>query len=202
MGSEEGDMNTTETGPDVPVTAAAGEKTDVFESMTKLYTSGIERVAEIQKKGLDLAVQHNTELVNTWKKHALAAPGLFVLDMATSAFERFADTQKGAIDLVVEQSHVIANAVKERKAKTTDTFEEGKARVQEGIEHAVAAQKTALDYSAKQAKATFQTAKQQLGYAGTPAGAAVDSMQRGMEVVVEAQKELLDAMKEPIQILH
>jgi len=195
-------MNATETGPDVPVTGAAGEKTDVIESLTQLYTSGIERVAEIQKKGLDLAVQHNTELVNTWKKHALAAPGIFVLDLAATAFERFADIQKGAIDLAVEQSHGWASVVRERKVKTTDSFEEGKARVREGIEHAVAAQKTALDYSAKQAKAAFQTAKQQLGYAGTPAGAAVDSMQRGMEVVVEAQKELLDAMKEPIQIVH
>lgn len=195
-------MNAKETGPEVPVTAAAGEKTDVIESMTQLYTSGIERVAEIQKKGLDLAVQHNTELVNTWKKLALAVPGLFVLDLATTAFERFADTQKGAIDLVVEQSHALADLVKERKVKTTDTFEEGKAKAKEAIEHVVSAQKTVLDYSAKQAKAAFQTAKQQLGYAGTPAAAVADSMQRGMEVVVEAQKELLDAMKEPIQILH
>jgi len=195
-------MNATETGPDVPVTAAAGEKTDVFESMAQLYTSGIERVAEIQKKGLDLAVQHNTELVNAWKKHALAAPGLFVLDLAAAAFERFADTQKGAIDLVLGQSHALASVVKERKVKTMDTFEDGKARVKEGIEQAVAAQKSALDYSAKQAKAVFQTAKQQLGYAGTPTAAGVDSMQRGMEVVVEAQKDLLDLMKVPIQILH
>jgi len=27
-------------------------------------------------------------------------------------------------------------------------------------------------------------------------------MQRGVEVVVEAQKELLDVMKEPVQTLH
>jgi hypothetical protein len=191
-------MSAKETGPGTPVTAAAGEKTDVFESMTQLYTSGIERVAEIQKKGLDLAVQHNAELVNSWKKLTLAAPGIFVLDLATTAFERFADTQKGAIDLVVDQSRALAKLVKERDVKTTDAFEEGKAKTQEAIEHLVTAQKTALDYSAKQAKAAFQTAKQQFGYAGTPAATVADSMQRGMEVVVEAQKGLLDAMKEPI----
>ena len=77
-------MNAKETGPDVPVTAAAGEKTDVIESMTQLYTSGIERVAEIQKKGLDLAIQHNTELVNAWKQYALAAPGIFILSTIES----------------------------------------------------------------------------------------------------------------------
>ena len=191
-------MSAKDTGPDVPVTAAEGEKADVFESMAQLYTSGIERVAEIQKKGLDLAVQHNAELVNSWKKLTLAAPGIFVLDLATTAFERFADTQKGAIDLVVDQSRALAKLVKERDVKTTDAFEEGKAKTQEAIEHLVTAQKTALDYSAKQAKAAFQTAKQQFGYAGTPAATVADSMQRGMEVVVEAQKGLLDAMKEPI----
>jgi hypothetical protein len=195
-------MKATETGPGAPVTAAAGEKPDVFESMTQLYTAGIERVAEIQKKGLDLAIQHNAELVNSWKKHTLPASGLFVLDLTTTAFERFADTQKGAIDLVVDQSRALAKLVKERKVKTTETFEEGKARAQEAIEHTIAAQKTALDYSAKQAKAAFQTAKQQFGYAGTPAAAVADSMQRGVEVVVEAQKDLLDAMKAPVEILH
>lgn len=195
-------MKAKETGPGTPVTAAAGEKVDVIDSLTQLYTSGIERVAEIQKKGLDLAVQYNAEVAGVWKKHTLAAPGLFALEVVTTAFERFADTQKGAIDLVVEQSHALAGLVKERKFKTEDAFEEGRARTQEAVEHAIAAQKTALDYSAKQAKAAFETAKQQFGYAGTPAGAAADSMQRGMEVVVEAQKELLDAMKEPIQVLH
>ena len=195
-------MSAKDTGPDVPVTAAEGEKADVFESMAQLYTSGIERVAEMQKKALDIAIQQNAELVNVWKKHTLAAPGLFVLDVATTAFERFADTQKGAIDLVVDQSHALAKLVRERKAKTADTFEEGKAKAQEAIEHTIAAQKTALDYSAKQAKAAFQTAKQQFGYAGTPAATIADSMQRGVEVVVEAQKELLDVMKEPVQTLH
>jgi len=43
-------MSAKDTGPDVPVTAAEGEKADVFESMAQLYTSGIERVAEMQKK--------------------------------------------------------------------------------------------------------------------------------------------------------
>jgi len=186
--------------PGEPTTAAAGEQIDAVESMTKLYSSGIERLAEIQKKALDFAVQHNAEVVGTWKKNLVAAPGVLMLDLATTAFERYAETQKGAIDLVVEQSHALAGLVKERKLKATDTMEEGRTRVQEVIEHSIAAQKTALDYSAKQAKAAFETAKQQLGYAGTPAGTAADTMQRGMEVVVEAQKELLDVMKG--QIVH
>lgn len=190
-------MDAKEVGTHGPVTSAAGEKFDVMESVIELYASGIERLAEIQKKGLESAVQHNAELVSTWKKHTLAAPGILMLDLATTAFERFADTQKGAIDLVVEQTHAMAGLVKERKVKATDTVDEAKTRAQEAIEHSVAAQKTALDYTAKQTKAAFETAKQQFGYAGTPAGTAADSMQRGVEVVVEAQKELLDVLVGP-----
>ncbi|HWE85996.1 MAG TPA: hypothetical protein VG267_13705 [Terracidiphilus sp.] len=181
-----------------PVTAAEGMKVDAIESMTELYTNGIERLAEVQKKGLEIAVKHNTEVASAWKKFALPMPGVLMLDLATTAFERFADTQKGAIDLMVEQTHTFSKLVKERKVKTTDTLEEGKKRAKEAIEHSVEAQKTALDYTAKQTKAAFETAKQQLGYAGTPAGTAADSMERGMDILVEAHKDLLDLVAEPV----
>lgn len=187
-------MDTKEVGAKGPVIAAEEEKVDVVESMTELYTSGIHRLAEIQKKGLEIALQQNAEVADNWKKFKLASPAVLMLDLATTAFGRFADTQKVAIDLVVQQTDTFAKLVKERKVKAADTVEEGKKRAKEVIEHSVAAQKTALEYTARQTKAAFETAKQQLGYAGTPAGAAVDSMQRGMEVVVEAQKELLDEL--------
>jgi hypothetical protein len=180
-----------------PVKVAEGIKVDAIESMTELYTNGIERLAEMQKKGLEIAVRHNAEVVSTWKKFTLPAPGVLMLDLATTAFERFAETQKGSIDLMVEQTHTFAKVVKERKVKATGTLEEGKEKAKEAIEHSVAAQKTALDYTAKQAKAAFATAKQQLGYAGTPVESAADSMERGMDIVVEAHKELLDLVAEP-----
>jgi hypothetical protein len=138
-----------------PVKAAEGTKVDAIESMTDLYTHGIERLAEMQKKGLEIAVKHNADVVSTWKKFTLPVPGMLMLDLATTAFERFAETQKGSIDLMVEQTHTFAKVVKERKVKATDTMEEGKERAKEAIGHSVAAQKTALDYTAKQAKAAF-----------------------------------------------
>jgi len=175
-----------------PVTAAEETKVDVMESLADLYTTGIERLAEVQKNGIEVAVKHNTEVANAWKKLALPMPGMLMLDLNTAAFERFAETQKGAIDLIVEQSRTYAKLVKERKVKVADTLEEGKKRAKEAVEHTVAAQKTALNYTAKQTKAAFETAKQQLGYAGTPMGAAADSVERGMDIVLDAQKELLD----------
>ena len=180
-----------------PVMAGEDIKVDVIESMTELYTNGIERLADVQRKGLEIAVKHNAEVACAWKKFTLPMPGVLMLDLATAAFERYAETQKGAIDLMVEQTHTFSKLVKERKFKVTDTIEQGKKSAKEAIEHSVAAQKTALDYTAKQTKAAFETAKQQLGYAGTPVGTAAESMERGMDIVLEAQKELLDLVAEP-----
>src|ERR1700739_216866 len=145
-----------------PAKAAEEVKVDVIESMTELYTNGIERLAEMQKKGLEIAVRHNAEVVSTWKKFTLPVPGVLMLDLATTTVERIADTQKGAIDLMVEQAHTFAKVVRERKMKATDTMKEGKEKAKEAIEHSVAAQKTALDYTAKQAQAAFAPAKKKM----------------------------------------
>lgn len=193
-------MKATEKGPEGPVTAAAGEKPDFIEAAVHLYTTGIERLAEAQKKAINLTIIHNAEMVSTWKKQAWASPGFFMLDLATTAFDRYAETQKGMIDLVVEQSHTLAGIVNERMVKTGKVADESLARTQEAIDQSIAAQKTALDYATRQTKAAFDTAKKQFGYAGTPAGAAADSVQRGIEVVVGAQKELLDVLKEPLKV--
>src|SRR5579859_7678699 len=102
-----------------PVTAAEAVKVDAIDTMTELYTNGIERLAEMQKKGLEIAVKHNADVVGAWKKFTLPVPGVLMLDLATTSFERFAETQKGAIDLMVEQTHTFAKVVKERKVKAT-----------------------------------------------------------------------------------
>jgi hypothetical protein len=196
-GAQDGEQKMETKEANGPVTAAEGMKVDVVESMTELYTNGIERLAEVQKKGLEIAVKHNAEVAAAWKKFTLPMPGVLMLDLATTAFERLAETQKGAIDLMVEQTHTFSKLVKERRVKATDAVEEGKKTAKEAVEHSIAAQKTALDYTAKQTKVAFETAKQQFGYAGTPAGTAADSMERGVNIVLEAQKELLDLVAEP-----
>jgi hypothetical protein len=184
---------------EVPNGAAAAEKPllDGIEALTELYTSGIERMGEVQKKGLEIALQHNVDVVNTYKKMLPLAPGLVMLDLTKTAFERFAETQKGAIDLVVEQTHSFAKLVKERENQATSTAEQGKERAKEAIQRTVAAQKTALDFTRKQTKVAFEAAKQQLGYAGTPVGSVADTVQHGMEVMVETQKGLLDVLAGP-----
>lgn len=195
-------MKATGKGPEGPVTAAAGDKPDFVETAVRVYTTGVERLAEAQKKAIDLAIEHNAELMTTWKKQAAAAPGLFMLDLAATAFDRFAETHKGMIDLMVEQTHTLADVAKERKVKAGKVVDESVARAQEAIDQSVAAQKTVLEFSTRQTRAAFEAAKKQFGYAGTPAATAADSLQHGFEVVVDAQKELLDVLKEPLKSVH
>jgi len=187
-----------------PVTAAA-EKTEIVDTITSLYTTGVERIAEVQKKGIDLAVKQNAELLDAWKKIAQAvpgAPGLFMLDLASNAFERYADTQKGAIDLVLEQSHALAELVKERATATAEAFAGAPGIVKQTVDQSVAAQKKALDYSAAQTKAAFVSAREQFGIKGTPAEAVADTFQRGVDSLIESQKELLDIAAKPFATIH
>lgn len=198
-------MNATKKVPSDPATPGAAKKPDVVESVVTLYTKGVERLAEVQKKSIDLAAQQNTEMIKSWKKFADLVPGasgLFMLDLATNAFERFADTQKGAIDLVVEQSHALVGLAKERTAAAAKANEGAVSLVQEMVERSVTTQKKALDNSAAQTKSAFETAKQQFGLAGTPAEAAADSFQRGVNTLVESQKELLDIAAKPFHSVN
>jgi len=198
-------MNTTKKTANQTVSAAAAEKTEVVDTITTLYTNGIERLAEVQKKGIDLAAAQNAELLDSWKKIARVfpgAPGLVMLDLVSNALDRYADTQKGAIDLVLEQSHALASLAKERASSTANATDGAATIVKQTVDRAVAAHKNALDYSVAQTKAAFETAKQQFGMTGTPAEAAAESFQRGVDGLIEAQKELLDIAAKPFTSVH
>jgi hypothetical protein len=188
-----------------PVSTAAAEKIEIVDTIANLYTNGVERIAEVQKLSIDLAVKQNADLIDAWKKIAQAvpgAPGLFLFDLAANAFDRLADTQKGAIDLVIEQSHAMAGLVKERAAAATEAFEGVPAFVKQTVDQSVAAQKKALDYSAAQTKVAFDNAKEQFGLAGNPAKAAVESFQRGVDSLVASQKELLNLAAKPFTTVN
>jgi guanyl-specific ribonuclease Sa len=183
--------------------AAKNENLDVLESVIGYFTKGFERLAEVQKKALDQATQHNAEFAASWKKQANGfpeIPGIALLDIANTIVERSLETQKGAIDLVVEQGQAWAGMAKERAAQAAKPIEGGATAVQEAVEQTVSAQKTAIDYSANQAKAAIASTKQLFGLAGTPLEAATESWQRGLDVLVGTQKELLDIMKGQIRL--
>ena len=188
-------MNTVPKGNREQAAPYTAEKKGLEDNFSALYTAGIDRVAELQKRTIDLAVAQNAELTEAWKKIVQklpGAPGLFMLDLAKSAFETYADTRKSAIDMMVEQGHTLAEITKDNVTTASKASEGMVGAVQKSVERAAAMQKQVLDQTAAHTKVVLDTVKQQFGFAGWPAGAAVDSFHRGVDAVIEAQKDLLD----------
>src|ERR1700733_711942 len=202
---EDQKMNATKKTDSEPIAADATEKREALESAVTLYIKGVERLAEIQKKGIDLAAKQNSEMIDIWKKFASAvpyAPTPVLLDWATSAFEQYADARKNAIDLVVEHCHSMAGLVKNGASSTANATESAVTLVKELVDRSVATQKKALELCSAQTKTVFENAKQVSGFAGTPAAAAADSFQRGMDTLIASQVEFLDIAAKPFHAVH
>jgi hypothetical protein len=168
---------------------------EAVKTIAALYTKSVERLAEAQKKTLDITLQQNADLIGAWKKIAHATPGIPVpgiLDFAGNTFAQFVDLQKGAIDLALEQSEALAGLASERSSYIQSTTESVKSMVQDTLQRTASTQKGAIEFSAKQTKAVIDTFKKQPGVAGSPAEVAVDSFQRGFDSLIETQKELLN----------
>jgi hypothetical protein len=86
----------------------------------------------------------------------------------------------------------VAEMTRERVTEAGKANESASAYVQQAVERAVGVQKKALDHTAAHTKAVFDAFRSQFGIAGTPADAAVDSFHKGIDTVIDAQKELLD----------
>ena len=180
-------------------TAGAAKKNEVVEAFIPLYTKNVERLAELQKKSLEIAAEQNAELIDACKKafsYVPETPGSFLFDLVGQSFNRFVETQKGAIDLAVEQSHVVAGMAKERGGSAAKVAEGVTELFKQSVEHSVAAQKKALDYYATQHKAACETAKKQFRIPDNP---AADAFQSGIDALIDTQKTMLDIVSKPFK---
>ena len=177
--------------------AVADKKNEVVETFIPLYTKNVERLAELQKKSLDIAAEQNAELIDACKRafpYIPETPGSFLFDLVGQSFDRFVETQKGAIDLAVEQSHVVADLAKERGGSATKVAEGVTALFKQSVEYSVAAQRKALDYYSDQHKAVCETAKKQFRIPSNP---AADAFQNGIDALIQTQKTMLDIVSKP-----
>jgi len=175
------------------------EKTDPIDTLIPVYEKNVERLADLEKKSLEVAAEQSAEWINACKKafHVEPdAPGLFVFDLFGRTFERFVEAQAGFIDLAVEQSHTMAGLAKERSAYATKMAEGVTTLVQQTVEHSVAAQKKMLDHVAEQQKAAYGAAKKQFRISNSP---ATDAFQTGMDTMFETQKAVLDIASKPLK---
>jgi hypothetical protein len=174
---------------------SAAKQAELAESIATLYSKGVERLAEAQKKSIDVAQQQSADIIDSFKKIAQGttdASGLFMLDLAASTLGQIADLQKGAIDLAVEQSRAFTGIAKERVDYVSKAADGVTVMAQESIDRTAALQKKAIDLSTAHSKTAIDAFKQQSGVAGTPAEAAANSFQHGVDSIAETQKQLLN----------
>jgi hypothetical protein len=176
-------------------TPVAAAKAEFADAITPLVLGSVERVAELQKKTLDLAAEQTAEFITAWKKafnYSPVTPPAFVFDVASQAVQTAIDTQKSAIDLMVEQTKSAADIAKVRAGAYSQIVEGVTATVKKSVERTVEAQKKVLEFASEQNNAAFAAARKQLGAAAEPATVIVDTFQRGAEAVIEAQKSILN----------
>ena len=178
-----------------PIMEERQDDTEFRNQAVDLFLHGMERIAEMQKQWIDVALQHNAETIEFFKKASSKVPGLPrlpVLDLASGAMKGYADTQKATIDFAVEQGRVWSNSLKDRAATVRKSTESTTNVAKETMERSFQVQKKALEHTAAQTKALVDATRRQFGITGSQADALAETFERSVDTVVDAQKELLD----------
>jgi len=180
---------------------APAPKADVQE-LSGFYLKAVQRAAEVQKKSLELAAKQHAEALDLCRKALKAAPplpGMFVLEMAGQAFDRLVKAETGIIDMFVEQNAKLVESSKERFSSASKTISDVSKMVQQSIDGGIAVQKNSMEFIAAQSKAVADTFEKQFGLEGTPAAAAAESFRKGVDALLETQKELIEAATKPLK---
>lgn len=170
-------------------------------AMAGLVQNGVERIAELQKSALDFAAKQNAEAIDVCKKAVRlpeASPVAGVFDMAVQAFDSFVSVQKSMLDMMTEQTNAVLEYVQER-GTAMPGLEGLNDLVAESVDRATAAQKTVLNFAEQQSKAVTETLKKQSGMPGTRMAEMADSVQRGVDAILESQKEMVDMAAKPLK---
>jgi hypothetical protein len=179
--------------------AAPAEKIDALENFVPLYLKGIEVIAELQKKSLEIAAQQNAEWAGAskkaWSRFVPASQVNPVFDLAAQAFDTILEGQKEAIDMVLDQNETVAGFAKEGVESVSRLTSGLTALFQKSVEYSVAVQKKALEFAAEQNKAVYETTKRQFGVSGGP----VESFQKSLGALMETQKAVLDIASKPLK---
>jgi phage-related protein len=180
--------------------AAIAVKPEFVDTFSPLVLNSVARVADLQKKTLDIAAEQTAEWFGAWKKAFSYFPvttPAFIFDVAGHAVQTAIETQKGAIDLVVEQTNTVTGIAKARGEAYSKMAEDVTTTIQKSVERSVEGQKRVLEFASEQNKAVFESTKKQLGGAAGPVTGIVDTFQRGVHAVIEAQKSFLNVASQP-----
>ncbi len=147
-----------------------GEATYGPVAYAALLTNGWERVFELGKTSLELAVEQNAEVLASYKK-SLRVSGSFLFQLASQTLEGYVALQRGLLALAA--GHVFIEAAREDSHETSET----KARITklllESLDHTIAVQKAILALSEKRTKAVSEQSR----FNNTPVETVEDSVQ-------------------------
>jgi hypothetical protein len=192
--------STKDTPPEAPAQPAA--EMAPYMIFAELYHNGVERLAELQKKSIDIFAMQATEAIGVWKKTvpAPAQGGLAWMDLADQGIAKVAQAQKGMIDLAVQQSAQNAQLAKGRREPVNKWPAEMTAVMSEAADRAVAAHKISMDFAAAQNTAISAVVKKQSGIScSAPAAAALDAMEHNVDMAIRAQKDMVEAAAKPLK---
>ena len=178
-----------------PVMEEGPFKPEIRDEAAAMFLRGVERIAEAEKQLLDTAAQQNKEMMDVVKKAAANIPGmprLPLLDLVYGAMNRYVDVQKSVVDLMVEQNRIWTDAFTDRTGTVRKSGESATHAMKQAMESSFAVQKKALEHTAAHTKAVMDAARNQFGVSGTQADVMTDTFRRGVDTIVEAQKELLN----------
>lgn len=178
-------------------------ETAPFNAMTDLFYKGMERWAGMQKHVMDVVVMQSVDALNAWKKAAGVssnAPGATLFDLAGQGLEKVSHTQKTMIDFMVDQGTHTCEMAKQRRDYLSKVANSATEMMSQATERAIAVQKSMLDLAAEQQKAVASVIRRQAVMTGSgPAVEVVDTLQRNVDVALQAQKDFMDAAAKPLK---
>ncbi len=177
---------------------AAAESAEAAAAFVPVYSKSVERIAELQKKSLEVAAEQSAEVLETCKKafpFVPEGPASFWFDLLGQTFERYVETQRELIDLAIEQNSTVVGLVQERGALAAKFADGATALFQQAVDHSIATQKKNLEFCAEQQKTAYETAKKQFRGASPFA----DAFQSGLDLLLETQKTVLDIGSRPVK---
>ena len=132
-------------------------------AFTTLFNKGLERVVAVSKSSLDLAIEQNSEVLASYKKafKGTSLPGFFLFDLAGKTFDGYVTFQKSLLDFTAEQNATAVEAAHRYSHDAGKAKEEITHVIRQSMDHAEAAQKTALDLAVKRSREVSDTVKQQ-----------------------------------------
>ncbi len=164
-------------------------------TFSPLVPKRVAQVAGLQKKALDIAVEHTTEWIADWKKASSyfpVTPPAFIFEGMGQAVQIGIENQKCAIDLVVEQTNAAAGIAKVRAEAYSKIAEGVTVAIRKSVERSVEAQKKVFEFASEQNNAVFESTRKHLGAAAGPATEIVDTFQRATNAVIDAQRSFLN----------